>query len=177
MAQKGVADTKLIDIAKMARVDHPLVKYYFPQINELHLEIFQIIVNDLKDHVLDKIPSASKSPKELLKNYINSYFDWGNKNPIFVSLYLFFYYQASFKKEFVDLNSSVRQTGRNRIEAMLYEGCAKKAFKIKPDDVPNVAVSIQGLLTGNMVMAYTEKNKWPVSPQTLTNKTIDKLLA
>lgn len=161
--EQGVAQTKMAEIADKAGVDQPLIRYYFPTLDSLYAEVVAVALEDLKQASLQAVAQAGSDPGQLLVNYVRAPFEWGSRNPGPGSLWLYFYYLASFNPQFSLLNRTIRETGRDRITVMLYTGIEKGAFRLPPGlSVPELALALQGLITGNTIMAFTEgHNDWP----------------
>ena len=90
---------------------------------------------------------------------------------------MYFYYLSSFHPDFSELNSGIRQTGRERISVIIYEGIEEKAFRLPSGySVRELAHTIQGLITGNVIMAATERGH-DIKAMEATVKTVLRLLA
>lgn len=160
---EGVLGTNISTIAKRLGIPHPLVLYHYPTLQGLYLDMVLFVVEDIKDATLrallknPKDPKDPKNPKDALCAYVRAPFQWAQKNRGKFSVLLFFYYQASFSKPFMDLNTQLRQTGRERISTLLYEGIAKGKYpKIKSSQVEHLALEIQSLITGGTILSGTE---------------------
>src|SRR5690349_16643190 len=75
-----------------------------------------------------------------------------------MSIWLYFYYLASFNPRFRSLNDTIRKAGRERIASLLLHGAHEGAFRIpsEPAKLRKLCEQIQGLITGNTVMVATE---------------------
>lgn len=155
---EGVLGTNVSSIAKKLGVPHPLVLYHYPTLQGLYLDMVLFIVEDIKDVTMKALMKNHKDPKEALCAYVRVPFQWAQKNPGMFSALMFFYYQSSFSKPFMDLNTQLRQTGRERISTLLYEGIAKGKYpRIKSTQVENLALEIQSLITGGTILSSTEQ--------------------
>ena len=47
--EKGAPFTKLNEVAKVAKVPAPLIHYYYQSIEDLHFDVIQFALEDLKD--------------------------------------------------------------------------------------------------------------------------------
>jgi len=154
----GIAHTRMIDVAKKAGVNQPLVSYYFPTLDSLYVEVIQFVLKKVHDEVLENITPKSDRPVQILTHYIEAHFAWAQENSGYFSIGLYFYYLASFHQTFQELNDRIRQTGRDRIAAILYRGIEAKTFWVPAGmRVDQLALIIQGLITGNVILAATEK--------------------
>lgn len=157
--EKGVAQTKISEIAAKAKVHQPLIGYHFPTIEDLHKDVILFVLEGLKKTSTDAISSNESSPKNALEAYIRAPFVWMKKNPGHFSLWMYFYYLATRSSVFRDLNNEIRRIGRERIEKLLYRGIEAQLFHLQPGrSVSSTAAAIQGAMTGNSIMAGTEEN-------------------
>ncbi len=152
--QKGVAQTKMNEIADLAKVDQPLIHYYFPTLESLYVDVITQVLETLKEPT---IKAMTKNPNNILKtleDYIRVPFIWSQKNKGMASLWLYFYHLASFHSTFTQLNNVIMETGRSRIAVLIYSGLEKNVFKIPAGmTVSETALNIQGLITGNTILA------------------------
>ena len=157
--KNGVGNTSLSSVAKAAKVPHTLVLYYYPTMDGLFHDIVLKVLETLKDVTLRAIEENLDDPRKMMIAYVWAPFIWARDYPGFETLWCYFYYQTRWSQEILDLNSSIRKLGRERISAMIYEGIAKKIFQYQNDrSVDAVAFQIQSLITGALLQAYTENN-------------------
>lgn len=167
-SKKGVADTTMAEVAATAKVDPPLIHYYFPSKDSLFYDVVGYALQSAKD--------ANTAPLErnldsinLLSEYVRAPFLWAEREPGLYSIFLYLFYLASYPGRFRDLMSDIRLTGRERIATLLYKGVEAGAFKIpRRQTVQEVAATIQGLITGNCVLVGTEN----VPPRALAELTV-----
>jgi len=169
----GVGNTRVKDIAIEAGVDQPLIHYYFPTIESLYKDIIEIVLNHLKEHTLEAITKNISNPTKTLSSYIHAPFSWAEKNPGYFSIWMYFYYLASFNPFFTQVSTVIRENGRDRISVILYRGIESGHFKLqKGMNVKDLSINIQGLITGNTIMAGSEDRKLLPVFATITEKQI-----
>jgi AcrR family transcriptional regulator len=148
-----VADTKLSEVAALAKVDPPLIHYYFPKFEHLVAEVIQRILEHLKSAV---IAALDGSDDDLWK-YIRVYFHWLRDFPGYFAISMYFYHLACALPGIKAMNTAIRVTGRERIALILYKGVESGRFRLPENlTVPQCATLIQGILTGNTIMAASE---------------------
>ncbi len=153
----GVNNTRIRDVADFAKVDQPLVNYYFPSMNALYKEVFLSVLNHINDFMLPRLETQNGNSWQTLKSYCEAYVDWVAKHPGHSSVFLYFYYLTTVDELFLEMNKSIRATGRERISKFIYEGLEKKEFHLDSDiKVSELSWTIQGLITGMCVQAKTE---------------------
>ena len=158
MCVQGAAFLKLNEVAKKAKVPPPLIHYYFKDIEDLHYEVILKVLESLKEQSLKDSQNQNDSIKSM-KSYIRGTFVWAKQNPGLMSLWMYFYYLSSFSPRFQDLNTQIRNQGRERIALMVYQGIQKKHYQF--EDTTNVfelAEEIQAILTGQVILFATEKS-------------------
>lgn len=155
--EKGVGSTRINEIASRAGVDQPLIHYYFPNLENLYSDIVEELLSSLKHYTLSGIENGKESSTEVLKLYIRAPFKWSKENPGYFSLWMYFYYLATFSEKFTAINKIIRAEGRDRISVILYRGIESGEFK-KPANmsVSDLVVFVQGLISGNTILAGTE---------------------
>src|SRR4051794_7840040 len=110
--EKGIGHTKMADIAARARLDQALLRYHFPSLDSLYLEVFREVVSGEEGISEGFSRVATKSPLDALRAYVTGYFEWGAKNRKRLSLFQYFYYLASYHPEFTRINDERRAMGR-----------------------------------------------------------------
>jgi AcrR family transcriptional regulator len=158
--KNGVAGTRFKEIADGANVDQPLIHYYYPHFDALFTDVVAKVLESLKQTTFEWLEKNPNDPMKTLRNYCFAPFDWIKKEPGLFSIWLYFYHLSSFHPEFSKLDISVREGGRDRISFLLYRGLEKGVFqKSENTTVREMALLIQGLITGNSIMAGTEDHK------------------
>lgn len=171
----GVAETRFSRIAELAGVPRPLVNYYYPTPEALQAAIVGFVLERLKEAALSGIQAKWKSPTAALVGYAESFFNWAEKNRDLVSIWIYFYHLASYNSQFESLNDAIRATGRERIESLLYRGIEAGEFTVpKGFTVSGLALVIQGLLTGNVILVFSESQ---LKPARVARQTSDAILA
>lgn len=158
--KNGVAQTTLREIAQRAKVDQPLLHYYFKTTDELYVEVIRVVLEALKAASVQ--PSeAALDPVEMMREYIAGTFEWARNKPGHFSIWMYFYYLSSFKPEFLKLNQEIRLGGRDRIALMIHRGVELGRFQMPAGrSVQDLALSIQGFMTGNCIMVASESGDW-----------------
>jgi AcrR family transcriptional regulator len=177
-AKLGAGQAGFSDIAKEARVPRPLVNYYFPTTHALQEAVVEVVLDSLKSAALVGLEKKWKDPLEAIVAFVDAYFDWAKKNRDLFSIWLYFYYLASFDPHFRKLNDRIRETGRDRIAALLYRAVEERRLRLpKAATAPSLALAIQSALTGGFVMAFTEGEASPAQTAEAVRRTIRALLA
>lgn len=155
-SKKGVADTTMAEVAATAKVDPPLIHYYFPSKESLFYDVVGYALQSAKDANIAPL-ERNLDPVNLLSEYIRAPFLWAEREPGLYSIFLYLFYLASYPGRFRDLMSDIRHTGRERIATLIYRGVETGDFKIpKRQTVQEAAAAIQGIMTGNCVLIGTE---------------------
>ena len=155
--ENGVAETTMSQIAQRAKVDQPLIHYYFPDVDGLYREVFLVVLESLKEASVKPFALPTKNTAKTLATYIEAPFRWADREPGLFSVWMYFYYLSSFHALQRQLNTDIRRTGRERIAVMIYQGIEEGVFKIPAgSNVQDTALMIQGLITGNTILAQTE---------------------
>lgn len=174
-AEQGVARTSLADISRKSGLKHQLLLYHFPDLLSLQLAVVHLALDDLRDRVVRAIEAHERDPARALEAYATATFSWARQNPGLFSIWCYFYYEATRQGPFQDLNTAIRTAGRRRIEALIHEGVSRGVFRPpRAADVDCIALTVQTLLTGGVILAYTEQGGIARSAR---RATIDAILA
>lgn len=157
---EGFGGARILDIAKRAGVSHPLLRYYFPTFESLSQAVVESVVESLRERSLEYI-QRSEDPRRRLLDYVAAPFDWGIANPGYLSIWLYFYYQASFAPGTRAQNTTIRSGGRARMEELIRHGVSTGAFRLSTKRIPEAALEIQTLITGGVAMAFNENGSSP----------------
>ena len=72
-AECGYANTKMMDLAEMAEVNHALIHYYFRNKATLYEEVVQMLFNAWEQNI-KSVSWEGDNPREILSDYIKTYF-------------------------------------------------------------------------------------------------------
>jgi AcrR family transcriptional regulator len=153
----GVAQTRMNEIARKARVDPPLLHYYFRDPDELALAVIAKVLESLKERSLREASKHADDSRREMLEYVRAPILWAEENPELMTLWMYFYYLASRSGRFRELNDSIRRGGRERISGMIYRGIERGEFAVeKGKTVAAVATEIQAMITGSAILFATE---------------------
>ena len=155
---QGAAFTKLSEVAKAAKVPAPLIHYYYKSIEDLHFDVIQTAYEDLKVYNHSWATEQNEDPVEMMREYLKGPLLWAKERPGHYSIWLYFYYMASWSSQFEALHTEIRKGGRMRISFIIYKGLEKRVFELpKGRSVEEIAHFIQAQITGQFVMFGSEK--------------------
>ncbi len=156
-AKQGAAHTKLLEVARAAKVDPSLITYYFPTLDQLYLDVIQEVILSYNAYMLTRVAEHPREAVRALEAYVKSYFEWASENRGMFTVFLHFYHLASFKPQFAALNAMTRVAGRDRVVGMLFKGMAEgSVVTMDQDEVRERAHAIQSIIIGGVVSAATE---------------------
>jgi AcrR family transcriptional regulator len=155
--EKGLGETSLADIAKRAGLEPSHLKYYFPTFVSLFAAVVEYIRTDLIQVATEALMKAGDSPIAALEAYSVAIVRWAHAKKTYFRLWMYFYYEATYRPEFIELNRQTRVIGRERISLFIYHAQEKGLVKLPAHyTVPELAYRIQTLLTGQAIMIATE---------------------
>jgi len=156
--ERGVAMTRASDIALKAGVDQPLINYYFPRIEALHVEVIDQVARRIVRYMGERTGKESGG-MAVLREYVLSYFEFQSREPELFSLWLYFYYLVGRDLESRKKNEEFRRVGRERVSLMLYR-LLEEGRLVPPArgglTIPELAEQIIGIISGNVLLAATE---------------------
>lgn len=72
-AENGYANTKMLELAKKANVNHALIHYYFGSKEQLYEEVVQLLFHAWEQDI-KSVSWEGDNPREILSDYIRTYF-------------------------------------------------------------------------------------------------------
>ncbi len=157
--EKGVPGTRMAEVAKRARIDPPLIHYYFPDLETLHVAVIEKALEGLREYSLRGAKNHPDHPRLEMKEYIAAPLTWVRDFPAHMTLWLYFYYRATHMGPFRKMNDAIRKVGRERIRLMIYRGIENGDFRLASGvSAEEAAAEIQAILTGIAVVFATESD-------------------
>ncbi len=153
----GIGPTTMRDVAKRAKVDPPLIHYYFKDIESLHLAVIGLALADLKDYSLRVADTLTHDPKAWMREYLKAPLIWIQEKRELMFLWVYFYTLACRPGAFRDLNNQIRKGGRERITFMVFRGIESGVFKLPPGlTTDDAALEIQSWMSGAGIVFASE---------------------
>ncbi len=156
--ERGVAMTRSSDIALKAGVDQPLINYYFPRVEALHIEVIDQVARRIVSYMSERTGKESGG-LAVLREYVFSYFEFQRREPELFSLWLYFYYLTGRDEASRNKNEEFRRAGRERVSLMLYR-LLEEGLLPPPSrgelSIPELSEQIIGIISGNVLLAATE---------------------
>jgi AcrR family transcriptional regulator len=173
----GIEQAKIIDIAKYAEVNHSLVLYYFPNYDDLGRAVIESLITKLNDATVAAIEGDEGNADKLLEDYILSSFKLVNENRKEFTIWVHFYYKATHSDEYKELNQTIRNQGRERMQKIL-DACIEQNIcrSLNDSEKKETVDFIMGLITGNLIVSMTEKEDRIEQLGELTAKTVRQYL-
>ena len=155
LAVEGPENMTYEAIAKRLNTRRAHIAYHFSDKSDIYLTAVKYILATAQQITIDSITKA-ETGKEMLENYIDSYFSWAEQNPQQLTVMLLFYYLCPLKDEYRELHSQIRKAGFERLVYILTTRLEKR---LPPTVAAIIASDIQSLITGSMIDAYTTREK------------------
>jgi AcrR family transcriptional regulator len=164
-ATRGMDQTTYDDISRKCGVSRALVQHYFPKREELFLLAARLIRAEFQRQAVDAIRAETEVSRQLAA-YVESTFAWVEGRRKHARLWMLFFYHCAIHARFRKVHSEMTEMGRARVEALLRAGVESGAFRCADPAV--AAKSVQGIISGFLVMALTEDS--PVPRETLLSE-------
>lgn len=158
IADGGVHTLRMTNVARQAKIPVPLLSYHYPTQDSLYLELISQAVEQLKVHSVAALEKYPHDPLKALKGYIRAPLEVAAKDPVFRSIWMYFYHLAASSPKFEEANQLIRVVGRERILGLVSLIFEKHGTKKHQLSLTELAYSIQGIMTGFVIMAVTEPN-------------------
>ncbi len=153
IALKGLHNLTYEEIARSSKTTRQLVQTYYPDKDRLFEECIKLGRFQFQKFVIDSVEVAIK-PRDKLKAYIDSTFQWINDHREKVADMIFFHHFCVLDVKKKTLNSQHADLGSRRIEALLMGFLPESIAAAK---IKNLAKSIQNVLVGNLHCLVTEQ--------------------
>lgn len=126
-SKKGYDGVSVDDIVAAARVNKRMVYHYFGNKEGLYAEVLRQVFNRLADLELKTFSSANE-PSETIRNILQTYFEFLEKNPEFVALLS---WENLHRGRFLAANPRVlsKSSILELLEKVVRQGVAKKTFR------------------------------------------------
>lgn len=129
--RKGFENVTFLMVAREAGLTGPSLRYYFTDLDELRLIAIQYVYLTAQKIVLTHMEKG-KSPKDLLRLYLEGHYLWIYNAKTHFRVWLSFVSSASRNKKDRELNTKATLIGTKRIIEFLEAG--KKSGILKHDD-------------------------------------------
>lgn len=172
LATIGFEKTTFEAIAKRIGTRRAHVAYHYKDKNDIFMAMIKYIVTNYQEISLAHIKDSREGEQTLL-HYVEGPFVWAQKNPKQLSVMLLFYYLCSFRDEYLNLNNQIRIAGVERMQFILTNQFSP-AYKV--EDAKFLSKQIQNLISGNLIDAYTTKNKSVKQAMKDTKNAVKRLL-
>lgn len=147
----GIENTSFDSIAQELGTTSSHLVYYFPSKDALLEAVMKFITATAHEAVSDFMRRA-ESPADMLSTYVSANFHWLREYPAHARVFMLLIYYASFKKNYAQLLTTIREAGAMRIAAMLAPASLRSATNSDAKSL-QTAQAIQRLITGCMVDA------------------------
>lgn len=152
----GIHKVNFGTVAAACGVTRPLVQHYFATPDTLFEAAVKYVRFLFRNAVLDKVQRA-KDPKEELRLYIQSCFDWIEEQPTHAKFWVLFLFRCGSSRAYRTQNTELVKLGQQTIESILERG--KKSGHFSTTKPPVAAKRIQRILTGYLISAGTEEGE------------------
>lgn len=121
--RKGIEQTKLIDIAEVAKIKHNLIIYHFKDFEQLCLACVEQVVHNFFQETQKISVKKQKNTSEHLEEFIVAHFYLAKQHPEAFSLWLHFYYKASVDSHYQKLFNSITVSTHEKLKSILVQYC------------------------------------------------------
>ncbi len=158
IAEVGFHNVKAKDIADKAGIPSALLTYHFPNFDALINDLVLVELEKVKVESMKALEGFPDDPYEALLAYGLAPLKTAKKDKVFRAVVSYFYHMASTSERFLELNTSIRTTGRDRILSLVSLVRENKGFE-KPQSqmsLQETATAIHAVITGYFTMYCTE---------------------
>lgn len=152
-SDRGIADFKMIDIARAAGIGKGTIYEYFSSKEEIITGCFDVFMHDFGDILISGLGEKS-NPDEKIKEFFRLSFQYFSKHQEAMGVLFDFWAAAIPRKHGTPLILTIEKEYyefQNFISAILEDGIKRGMFK--PHDTPTTALMILAVLDGLMFQA------------------------
>ena len=157
----GEVQTTLDLIGKKMKISRSHVVYYFKDQDSLFEAIVKYITASAQKMTVERVQTAT-TPVEQLVAIIDAAFLWADKYSDHAKAMLIFYHKCTYDPRYRELNSMIRQSGRERL-ALILEGVARKNRGDLTIDFADLAQSLQCLISGHLMDRFCSNSQKSLS--------------
>jgi AcrR family transcriptional regulator len=155
----GVENTKLVDIARAAEINHSLVLYHYKEFDSLCYDVIDSLVQDFFQFFYKVSFNSNQQADSLLKSFISTHFILAKKNRGKYSIWLYFYYKASQDRKYQQLLALIRFSLREKIGQVVQSYVPNKVPPLDHDEFEYISNYILSVISGNLILALTEEKQ------------------
>lgn len=174
-AEKGAKNTRIIDIARRAGIGKGTVYEYFRSQDEILLECFSLIMNQMDEAALEILKEEADPETKLKEIFRSAWFSLAKYPPDFLNIFLVFWSEGIRHPEepnslFTRLKTFYHAY-RKQISGILDDGIRFGHFR--PVDTTAVASVLLSTIDGLLLQIMIDRNAFDKS--LIADKTLDML--
>ncbi len=172
----GVEQTKLIDIAAEAGINHSLVLYHYKTFDEIAYAAIGTLVQEYFEALHKFEGQTISDPKLHLNSYILTHFLLAKKSRTRFSVWLHFYYKASLDDKYRKLLQLIRLNSMNRVKMILAQYFEQETVQLSAKKLDDAVMFVLGIISGNVILALTGENSALETYGKMTVNTVNNYL-
>ncbi len=153
IASEGIENASYENIGRPLKLTRSHVAYYFKSKDDILLKAIEYVIAKGQALTVERVQNA-KTTEDRLVAMVQATFDWAASDQEGFSVYMLFLYYCIINKDYRDLQSKIRSTGANRIQAML-ENDPQVSKSRGTKELRELAKALQDLITGAAVDFFT----------------------
>jgi AcrR family transcriptional regulator len=150
VTEEGIKSLNLTKLSKSSGVSKALIRYHFPDLKLIMMEIFKVMAQVGQSYTVDHI-SKAKSPKEELSAMILAAFLWARDYPAYCQFITIMYHEATIDPQVRKLHSQILGAGLVRLKTII----KNLRPKLKQPQVLHLAEGIQNLIMASILRMAT----------------------
>lgn len=155
-AKYGIEQTKLIDIADVAKIKHNLILYHFKDFEALCLACVEEVVHSFILLTQKISLEKQKNAQNHLEDFIKAHFKMAQLHRSGFSLWLHFYYKASISTHYQQLLKTITVTSQEKLKSILVQYCKENNIHKTDLQLELIAHSIISHIVGQLILSIAQ---------------------
>jgi len=153
IGELGIEATSFESIGKPLGIRKAHVAYHFKNKTDIIEAAIRYIIAKGQEITIERVTQA-QGTKDRLAAMARATFEWTRSDPRQIAVYMLFGHYGTVDPKYQSLHTEIRQTGLNRISALLSQD-PSITQRLAAPEVMELATSIQAVITGEVVGLYT----------------------
>jgi len=162
LATRGIEKTNFATVAKELKTIRAHIAYYFGDMDQLIDAAVKFSLGTVQEITTENI-KREKSVRQKVGAIVSSVFEWGERYPQHVLVFIFFQHLCTYNENRRRLHTQIRIVGRQRLYGLLSQNV--KGAKISKPRLEQLCHELQNLILGNLFECFVTNSPYSLEKQ------------